>query len=145
MRVRGFRAPLLVLPVAVLLLFPAPLRVVHAQKQGGDQQGHGLTETTTRFSGTLSAVPSRGRATPFHVELKQWHLAGQGEPIEIRTDSFSVAHLIWGRVSIQMNGKTETRAPGDFWSADKGASMVLTIAKPGEEALIEIFSVRPGP
>jgi len=129
---------------SVLLASPRQLHVAEAQEKAGGVQEKGIAEVTTQFSQTLSPPRTKGPATPLRVELKQWHLAGQGMPIEIRERGFYVAHLIWGNVSTEVGGTTTRRTPGDFWTVEKGSRLVITIKKPGEEALLQTFSVNPG-
>lgn len=129
---------------AVLLASLRQLRVAEAQEKTGGEQERGIAEVTTQFSEAMSPARTKGPATLLRVELKQWHLAGQGVPIEIREPGFYVAHLIWGNVSTEIGGTTTRRMPGDFWTVEKSSRMVITIKKPGEEALIQTFSVNPG-
>lgn len=129
---------------AVLLASLRQLRVAEAQEKTGGEPERGIAEVTTQFSEAMSPVRTKGPTTVLRVELKQWHLAGQGVPIEIREPGFYVAHLIWGNVSTEIGGGTTRRTPGDFWNVEKGSRMVITINKPGEEALIQTFSVNPG-
>lgn len=134
----------LTLMAGVLLVSPRQLTVVEAQEKSGGGQERGVAEVTTQLSQTMAPSRAKGPATPLRVELKQWHLAGQDVPIEIREPGFYVAHLIWGDVSTEIGGVNTVRNPGDFWTVEKGAKMVITIKAPGEEALIQTFSVNPG-
>jgi hypothetical protein len=130
--------------VAGLVASPRQLRVASAQSRTGGEQERGIAEVTTQFSDAVSLTRARGPVTPVRVALKRWHLAGQGVPIEIREPGFYVAHLISGNVSTEIGGTTTHRAPGDFWNVEQGSRMVITINKPGEEALMQTFSVTPG-
>lgn len=134
----------LTLVAGILLASPRQLRVAEAQERAGGEQERGIAEVTTQFSQKMSPARTKGMAAPLRVELKQWHLAGHGVPIEIREPGFYVAHLIWGNVSTAIGGATTRRTPGEFWAVEKGARMTVTIKKPGEEALIQTFSVNPG-
>lgn len=129
----------------LLLVYYPQGRLGGAQKSNGAEHDRGITEVTTRFTGTMSLPRTKGPATPLRVELKEWHLAGQDVPIEMHDQGFYIAYLAWGNVSTEIGGTTTVRKPGDFWTVDKGARMVVTIKKPGEEALIQAFLVNPGP
>lgn len=133
----------LVVIASALLVCSRQLRVAAAQENSADKHGRGIAEVTTKFSDTISPPRTKGPATPLRVELKEWHLAGQGVSIEM-PEGFYVAHLMWGSVSIQIADKTTVPSPGDFWTVEKGARMAVTIKKPGEEALIQTFSVSLG-
>ena len=134
---------------ALLLISQGPLRVAHAQEektQKTDKSAEterGISEVTTQFSEVLAPARTKGPATPMRVELKRWHLAGQGVPIEIHEPGFYVAQVVWGNVTTEVAGTTTHRAPGEFWSVEKGSKIVITIQKPGEDALIQTFSVNP--
>lgn len=134
----------LTLMAGVLLASPRQMQVAEAQEKGGGEQGRGIAEVTTQLSQTMAPARTKGPATPLRVELKQWHLAGQDLPIEIPNQGFYVAHLVWGDVSTEIAGVSTVRNPGDFWTVEKGAKMVITIKAPGEEALLQTFSVNPG-
>jgi len=130
--------------VGVLFASGRQMRVAAAQESAGAERERGIAEVTTRFADTLNLARTGGPTTPLRVELKEWHLAGQSQPIELRVQGFYVAQLVWGNVTTQIVGASTAGKPGDFWSVDKNVPMVVTIKKPGEEALIQTFSVNPG-
>jgi hypothetical protein len=144
MRILSNRLARLTIIAGVLLASGRQMRVAQAQESAGAEHGSGIADVTTRFADTVSLVRAKGAPTPLRVEFKEWHLAGQGLPIELRDQGFYVAQLVWGNVSTQIGDTSTVRKPGDFWTVEKGQRMIVTIKKPGEEALIQTFAVNPG-
>jgi hypothetical protein len=105
--------------------------------------GPGVVEVTTRYADTVSLTHAKGASTPLHVELREWRLAGAGQAIELPAQEFYVAQLVLGNVSTQISGVSAVRKPGEFWTVAKGARMLVTVKKPGEQALVKTFSVSP--
>lgn len=119
--------------------------LVKAQETSGLRRSvKGIVEVNTRFGDTLLITHAKGPSSRLRVELREWHLAGQNEPITFSAQGFYVAQVLWGDVTVQTGAVSQTREPGDFWTVEKGATMVISIKKPGEEALIQTFSVNPG-
>jgi hypothetical protein len=129
--------------VAGVLLLPAhePLLAQAAVSEG---PGPGIAEVTTRYSDVISIARAAGAPTSLRIELKQWQLAARGAAIEMPEQGFYVAHLMSGSVNVKLGGTSAPHAGGDFWVVEKGTRMVVTINKPGEQALIQTFSINPG-
>ncbi len=144
MRILSNRLARLIIIAGVLLASGRQMRVAEAQEGAGAEHERGIAEVTTRFGDTLTLARAKGAPTPLRVQFREWHLAGQSQPIELRDQGFYVAQLVWGNVTTQIAGTSTARKPGDFWTVEKGVPMVVTIKKPGEEALIQTFSVNPG-
>lgn len=145
MRILSNRMARLTIIAAVLLVSGRQMRVAQAQEKesvGGYERG--IAEVTTRYADTVALARAKGAPTHLRVEFKEWHLAGQSHPIELPEQGFYVAQLVWGNVSTLSGDTSTVRKPGDFWTVEKGVRMVVTIKKPGEEALIQTFSVNPG-
>lgn len=119
-------------------------RWAEAQEAAGEGREPRVLEVNTRFADTLTLTRAKGTPSPFRVEFKEWHLAGQNQPIPFPEQGFYVAQLVWGAVTTQIGGASQARKPSDFWAVEKGAKMVVIIQKPGEEALLQTFSVNPG-
>ena len=129
----------------ILFVSADRMREAEAQERAGTEHERGIAEVTARYADTVRLARPRGAVTSLRVELKAWHLAGQGQPAELPDQGFYVAQLVWGNVSTQIGDTSTVRKAGDFWTVEKGVRMVVTIKKPGEEALIQTFSVNPGP
>lgn len=128
----------------LVVLSVGSLHRLRVKAQEPTQAGNGIAEVGTRFSGTLSLPKQGGSATPLHVELKEWHLAGQNKAITIPQKGFYVAELRFGAIQTEIGGKTQNRAPGDHWTVENGAVMIVRIRAPGEDAMLQTVSANPG-
>ena len=136
-RTRCRQAFVLAFVFVVILAVPEGLFVA-AQNQNEDERSR---EVATRFTDTMIVPTRTGSTIPFRVTLKEWHLAGHERDISIPEQGFYIAQLRWGAISTQIADKREIRNPGDFWAVEQGTHMVVRIKSPGEEALIQTFSV----
>jgi hypothetical protein len=124
--------------VFVMILAVPEGLFVAAQNQNEDERSR---EVATRFTDTMIVPTRTGTTIPFRVTLKEWRLAGHERDISIPQQGFYIAQLRWGAISTQIADKREIRHPGDFWAVQLGAHMIIRIKAPGEEALIQTFSV----
>lgn len=129
----------------VFAVVPTGMRqFVAAQHTDKQNQSQGVAEVLTRFAETLELSTHTGVTAPLRVTLKEWHLTGHERNISIPEQGFYIAHLRWGAISTQIGDKSEIRHPGDFWTVEQGARMVVRIKAPGEEALLQTLTVSSG-
>jgi hypothetical protein len=131
---RVTRAAVAGIALSVLLSLPSR-RLAEAQ----DTE----VELSTRFSDTLRLTTPRGATLPLHVEFKEWNVTRNANGTELPQQGFYIAHLASGEVVTEIGGKSETRHPGDFWTVDKGARMLVRIKAPRESAIIQTLVVAP--
>jgi hypothetical protein len=100
-------------------------------------------EASTRFSDTLRLTTPKGAGVPLHVEFKEWNVTRSAGGTELPVQGFYIAHLASGEVVTEIGGKSETRHPGDYWTVDKGARMLVRIKAPREAAILQTLAVSP--
>jgi hypothetical protein len=100
-------------------------------------------EASTRFADTLRLTTPKGASLPLRVEFKEWNVTRNARGTELPQEGFYIAHLASGEVVTEIGGKSETRHPGDFWTVDKGARMLVLIKAPREAAIIQTVVVSP--
>jgi hypothetical protein len=122
--------------IVLAMLFALPSRRL-AEAQDTE------VESSTRFSDTLRLTTPKGAALPLHVEFKEWNVTRNVRGTELPQQGFYIAHLASGEVVTEIGGKSETRHPGDFWTVDKGARMLVRMKAPRESAIIQTLVVAP--
>lgn len=139
---------LFALSVVVLCGLPASLHLSRAaaqqkpQAQGGNAAE--APEVATRFSEVVRTRNAKGAAVPLKVEIKEWSVTRSARAAEISDQGFYIVHLISGRITTEIAGKTTARNTGDFWTVEKGQSMAISLKRPQEQARLQTIAVSPG-
>lgn len=101
-------------------------------------------EVTTNFSDTVRASSPKGATVPLKVEIKEWSLTRTAQPTQVPDLGFCIVHLISGRITTEIAGKSTARNRGDFWTVDKGLHMTISLQRPQEQARLQTIAVSPG-
>ena len=98
----------------------------------------------TVFAGEVR-LPTAGAATPMKVEVKDWSVGRTRDGLQIPAQGFYVVQLRSGMVVTEIDGKSEKRKPGDFWTVTAGVPMSVALAPRGEAAQLRTIAINPGP
>ncbi len=142
----GNKVTRLVGAIIVLTLPAAALQRHLAAAQNASPVNRGnenAVAETTRFAETLRLTAPKGATVPLRVEFKEWYLTRNASGTELPEQGFYIACLASGEVITVISGKSEPRHPGDFWTVDKGARMLVRIKPPREAAILQTPSVSP--
>jgi hypothetical protein len=131
--------------VAGLFLLPAALfhlELASAQVASKADPPERHSRATTRFTGTMSLPSSGGHTIPMRVVLKEWDVVREAGGFELPEQGFYIVHLYNGDIITKIDGKSETRHPGDFWTVSKGARMVIELVeRRGGQAMLRSRSI----
>jgi hypothetical protein len=95
-----------------------------------------LLSPTSEVEGRTTIATRKGTTQGVHVSVQTWGITDQGQATqEIPLHGFYVAHLISGRISAMIGGKTTKHAPGDYWTVKPGAAMQIRVLR--EAAVME--------
>jgi hypothetical protein len=142
------RRLLLALSVVALCGLSASLHLSRALAQQKPQVQAGnateAPEIATRFSEVVRARNAKGAAVPLKVEIKEWNVTRSARASEVSDQGFYIVHLISGRITTEIAGKTTARNTGDFWTVEKGQRMAISLQRPQEQARLRTIAVSPG-
>lgn len=102
------------------------------------------TPFVTLFSNKVE-MPAGGSVAAMQVEVKDWSVSKTPNGLQIPAQGFYVAQVLSGVVVTEIDGKSETRKPGDFWTVSAGAPMTVTLAPRKEQAQLRTIAINPGP
>ena len=106
--------------------------------------GREAPEVAMRFSEVVRAKNAKGTVVPLKVEVRNWTVSLSARAFEMPDQGFYIVHLVSGRVTTEIAGKTAARNPGDFWVVEKGQRMAISIKRPHESAGLQTIAVSPG-
>jgi len=131
-----------VLLVLGILLFAAQ-STQHSNAQVAQEQGSPPSYYTLLTPGMLAGpVFAYPFATgKFHVEARNL-IMGHAKASDVPTPADVVMELRGGAVTTTINGQTQERIEGDFWTVEKGSH--LDIENKGQVAVIRAVYVYPG-
>jgi hypothetical protein len=131
--------------VLISLCGLSPLHAGAQQKPQSNESGGGETPAVaTRFSEVVRAKNAKGTVVPLKVEVRNWTVSRSARSFEMADQGFYIVHLVSGRITTEIAGKSAVRNPGDFWVVEKGQRMTISMQRPHESAGLQTIAVSPG-
>jgi hypothetical protein len=123
--------------MACSLLVVATLAQTSSPARPAEENAQGFALFSSKVD-----VPAGGAAAAMQVDVKDWSVTKAG--LEVPDRGFYVAQLLLGVVVTEIEGKSQTRNPGEFWTVKAGEAMKVTLAPRKEAAQLWTVAITPG-
>ncbi len=127
--------------IVILLLAARPIRMSSAQ--GAQEKPSPPPYYSLVTQGMLAGpvFPYQFQSAKLRLEIRNL-IIGHSKASDVPTPTDILMELRGGAVITTINGQTQERIQGDFWTVDKGSS--LAIENQGQAAVIRAVYVYPG-
>jgi hypothetical protein len=93
-----------------------------------------------RFQGAITAKGKDGKPVPVKVALRNWAVRSGKEPLKLPEQGFMVIQLHSGKIKTTMDGKTQERHEGEFWTVPAAAHLSIEVVSETAVLQTTIFS-----
>lgn len=106
----------------------------------GNSQGD--QSSSMLFTGRAVIRNAEGNTKPVRMSIRRLNLDSDDEGAwhTLPVANFSIMTVYSGRIETMIDGKTEVRGPGDYWSLKAGS--VLRERVPRESAILQIITIK---
>jgi hypothetical protein len=124
--------------LALILVAAQPVRLSSAQEKPNSTPYYSLV-TQGMLAGPV--FPYQFQSAKLRVEVRNL-IIGHAKANQVPTPADILMELRGGVVTTTINGQSQERIQGDFWTVEKGAS--LAIENQGQAAVIRAVYLYPG-